>query len=92
MKGILISTLTGDIALQNGSFALGDTRTQTIELALRLTPGSLKEHPAIGGNIQAQLGGNVDPFWPSEMKEMLKAIGHEVKEIKIEENNIIITL
>ena len=86
MKGIL-TTPEGDIALKDGHIALADTTTQTVQLALTLIPASLKEQPLLGGNIQAQLGGNTDPFWPGRMKEMLRSLAIDVEQISIQHNS-----
>ena len=82
MRGILIDAETGDLIITKHSLQLGDTDHQVVELLLKTAPGDWKETPMLGADARCLLGGNIDPFWSSRTKKMIRAAGVEVKNVK----------
>lgn len=83
MVAVLIDTNTGDLLLDGGSLAIGDSEAQTAEIVVRTFRGDLKEQPLLGGEVVRQLGGGVDVMWAGEVREMLKACGVTCSCVKI---------
>ncbi len=90
MKGILIDSETGDLLVENGGLAIGDTEAQTVEVVLTANRGEFKESPLIGGEAMQMLGGVVDVMWPGRVKKMLKACGVECERVKVDNGEVII--
>lgn len=91
MRGILIDSETGDLLIGRGRMTVGDTESQTVELVLRTSPGEWKEHPLLGADAVRQLGGTRDVMWPGRTKAMLRACGVDVREVKVSDNEVIIS-
>ena len=89
MKGLLTDMKTGDLAIEKGSAAVGDCEPQIIESVLLAQRGELKELPLIGAEVRQHLGGQRDPFWPSETKKMIKAVGVEVHSLQVDTDGTI---
>lgn len=49
MKGMLIDSITGDLLIEHGRIAIGDTGEQTAEAVVTTMRGDIKEHPLLGG-------------------------------------------
>lgn len=90
MKGILIDTETGDLLLERGAIATGDSEAQTAEAVVRSMRGELKEYPLLGGEAVRQLGGGVDVMWPGEVKEMLRGCGVECESVRVDDGTVTI--
>ncbi len=88
MRGILIDTETGDLLLELGRVAVGDTEGQTAEAVVVTMRGELKEHPLLGGEARKLEGGTEERMWPGEVREMLRGCGVECERVRIE-NGII---
>ena len=63
MKGILIDAGTGDLLVERGGIAVGDTEGQTAEAVVLTMRGELKEHPLLGGEAGRMCGGQPDVMW-----------------------------
>lgn len=90
MKGILIDIATGDLLIENGRVAVGDTESQTAEAVVVTMRGELKEHPLLGGEAGKLRGGCLDVMWAGEVRQMLRGCGVDCERVKIE--NDIITI
>ena len=75
MRGILIDTETGDLLVERGGIAVGDSEGQTAEAVVTTMRGELKEHPLLGGEAGRMRGGQVDVMWPGEVRQMLRGRG-----------------
>lgn len=89
MKGILIDELTGDIAVEAGQIATGDTEVQTAEAVLMMQRGELKEHPMLGGEARSLCGGRPDGQWGAEVRQMLRGCGVVCEKVRMEEDGTI---
>lgn len=90
MKGIMIDTNTGDLLIENGQLAVGDTEQQTVELLLVTAPGEWKECPLLGADARSQLGGNKNMMWAAQTKGMIRACGVDVKSVEMQDDGTII--
>lgn len=90
MKGILIDTETGDLLLEAGRVAVGDTESQTAEAVVVTMRGELKEHPLLGGEARKLEGGNEDRMWAGDVRAMLRGCGVECERVRVEEGIITI--
>lgn len=88
MRGILIDIETGDLLLERGRVAVGDTESQTAEAVVVTMRGELKEHPLLGGDARKLEGGTEERMWPGDVREMLRGCGVECERVRIE-NGII---
>lgn len=84
MKGILIDVETGDLQLERGGIAVGDSEGQTAEAVVRTMRGELKEHPLLGGEAGRLLGGCPDVMWAPEVRGMLWGCGVECERVTVE--------
>jgi hypothetical protein len=84
MYGILLDPETYDISAPTGTLKMGDTAPQCAEMVLIATPGAWKELPRMGADLNSQLGGCRDPFWPSRARQMLRAASLDVEEVTLE--------
>lgn len=93
MIGIIV-TEGGELAMQRGRLALGEVRSQNIELLLRCNKGELKQLPIFGGEVMRMLGSSMKladiAMWKADIKKQLKAANLEVGDIRIDGENIII--
>lgn len=89
MKGILIDRESGDLIVEHGALAIGDTEGQTVEAVVLTTRGEWKDNPLLGGEAQTHLGGERDPFWPGRLKKMLKACGVELESVSVDDKGTI---
>lgn len=90
MRGILIDPETGDVQVNAGRLAVGDTTVQTAECVLRAVRGEFKEHPLIGAEILKMLGGSPNPMWKADAKTMLQACGLSVSRVEMKDGQITI--
>lgn len=88
MKGILIDIESGDLLLERGRVAIGDTESQTAEAVVVTMRGEIKEHPLLGGEARKLEGGTEDRMWPGEVREMLRGCGVECERV-VNDNGII---
>lgn len=63
MKGILTDAVSGDLLVERGRIATGDTEWQTAEAVVVTMRGELKEHPLLGGEAGKLRGGCADRMW-----------------------------
>lgn len=89
MTGILIDGSSGDLKLNGGAIAIGDTELQTAEAVLLTLRGELKEHPLLGGEAGRLRGGTVDAMWAGNVRQMLRSCGVECERVSIDSNGII---
>lgn len=89
MKGILIDAKTGDVLVERGGIAVGDTEAQTAEAVVTTMRGDLKEHPLLGGEAWKLRGGCVDVMWASEVRQMLRGCGVECERVTMEADGTI---
>lgn len=90
MKGILIDEVSGDLLIERGHIAIGDTESQTAEAVVKTMRGELKEHPMLGGEAAKLEGGVVPVMWPAEVRQMLRGCGVECERVKLEDGIIVI--
>ena len=90
MKGILIDEVSGDLLIERGHIAIGDTESQTAEAVVKTMRGELKEHPMLGGEAAKLEGGTVPVMWPAEVRQMLRGCGVECERVKLEDGIIVI--
>lgn len=83
MKGILVDNVSGDLDIGTGSISIGDMSLQGIEQILISARGEYKEKPLVGGEILMMRHGNVSRFWPNRIKNMCRAMGIEVADLRI---------
>lgn len=84
MKGILIDNEKGDVLVERGRVAVGETEGQTAEVVLVTMRGELKEHPLLGGEAQKLEGGNGERMWAAEVRAMLRGCGVECERVRTE--------
>lgn len=84
MKGILTDAATGDLLVEDGAIAVGDTAGQTAEAVVTAMRGEFKEHPLLGGEAGRLRGGCADVMWPGEVRRMLRGCGVECERVTVE--------
>lgn len=89
MKGMLIDAASGDLLIEQGRIAVGDTEGQTAEAVVRTMRGELKEHPLLGGEAGRMRGGQPDVMWPGEVRQMLRGCGVECERVTMEADGTI---
>lgn len=89
MKGILIDTATGDLLIEHGRIAIGDTEEQTAEAVITTMRGDIKEHPLLGGEAGRLRGGQPDVMWPGEVGRMLRGCGVDCERVTMEADGTI---
>lgn len=87
MKGILIDD-SGNLIVKKGTLEIGDTKVQDAALLIGAFTGEFKHAPMLGGNVKKIINGKMDPFWISNMKAQLKAIGLQVKDLRVTETGV----
>lgn len=90
MKGILIDEASGDLLIERGHIAIGDTQSQTAEVVVGTMRGELKEHPMLGGEAAKLEGGTVPVMWPAEVRQMLRGCGVECERVRLDNGEILI--
>ena len=75
MKGILIDAGTGDLLVERGGIAVGDTEGQTAEAVVLTMRGELKEHPLLGGEAGRMCGGQPVVLGGGVVRLMLRGWG-----------------
>ena len=65
---------TGDLKVNAGRLAVGDTTAQTAECVLRAVRGEFKEHPLIGAEILKMLGGSPESDVESGCKDHVTGV------------------
>ncbi len=89
MKGMMIDRESGDLLIERGGIAVGDTEAQTAEAVIMAMRGEFKEYPLLGGEAVRQLAGPGDVMWGGEVKKMLKACGVECEKVTVTAEGII---
>ena len=89
MRGILIDATTGDLLVEHGGIAVGDSEGQTAEAVVMTIRGELKEHPLLGGEAGRMRGGQADVMWPGEVRQMLRGCGVECVRVTMEADGTI---
>lgn len=89
MKGILINAETGDLLVERGGMAVGDTEGQTAEVVVRSMRGEVKEHPLLGGEAGKLRGGCADVMWAGEVRQMLRGCGVGCERVVVESDGTI---
>lgn len=90
MKGLLIDSQTGDLMVKGGTLAVGDITEQVAACVILSGRGEFKEYPLLGAEIEKQLGGQPDPLWCSNARQMLEACGVPVSRVIMEDNQLTI--
>ena len=88
-EGILIDAGTGDLLVERGGIAVGDTEGQTAEAVVLTMRGELKEHPLLGGEAGRMCGGQPDVMWSGEVRQMLRGCGVECERVTMEADGTI---
>ncbi|MBD5217634.1 MAG: hypothetical protein HDS73_03975 [Bacteroidales bacterium] len=89
MKGMLIDSMTGDLLLEHGRIAIGDTDEQTAEAVITTMRGDFKEHPLLGGEAGRLRGGQPDVMWPGDVRQMLRGCGVDCERVTMEADGTI---
>lgn len=89
MKGLLIDVQTGDLLIEDGTLAIGETSQQVIEHALVAARGEFRERPLIGAEAAKMQGGITSRLWCAKAKQMCRAAGVEVSRITYDDDNTI---
>lgn len=89
MRGMLIDAESGDLLIEQGRIAVGDTEGQTAEAVVRTMRGELKEHPLLGGEAGRMRGGEPDVMWAGEVRQMLRGCGVECERVTMESDGTI---
>lgn len=89
MKGMLIDAVSGDLLIEQGRIAVGDTEGQTAEVVVLTMRGELKEHPLLGGEAGRMRGGQPDVMWPGEVRQMLRGCGVDCERVTMEADGTI---
>ncbi|MBD5213107.1 MAG: hypothetical protein HDS74_08490 [Bacteroidales bacterium] len=89
MKGMLIDSMTGDLLLEHGRIAIGDTEEQTAEAVISTMRGDFKEHPLLGGEAARLRGGQPDVMWPGDVRQMLRGCGVDCERVTMEADGTI---
>lgn len=88
---MIIDRDSGDLLIERGVIATGDTESQTAEAVVRAMRGEFKEFPLLGGEVVRQLGGQADVMWCGDVRKMLKGCGVECDRVEIADGTVIIT-
>lgn len=89
MKGLIIDRESGDLLIERGGIAIGDTEAQTAEAVIMAMRGEFKEYPLLGGEAARQLAGSGNVMWGGEVRKMLKACGVECDKVTVTPDGII---
>ncbi len=87
--GILLNA-EGDILIQNGHIAIGDTTYQNIYLILTMHKGELKEYPTLGLGISDVIADDDTDYWNYAIRKELQKDEIKVNKLEIHNNNILI--
>lgn len=90
MIGILIDATTGDLLVEGGGIAIGETDGQTAEVVVTTMRGELKEHPLLGGEAHRLAGGYVGVMWAGDVKAMLRGCGVECERVTVDSDGTIV--
>lgn len=86
----MIDIESGDLLLEAGHIAVGDSEAQTAEAVVTAMRGEFKEMPLLGGEAARMLGGGVDVMWAGDVKEMLRACGVEAERVELRDGTVTI--
>ncbi len=89
MRGILTDGEGGDLLLEGGGIAVGDSEGQTAGAVLVSMRGELKEHPLLGGEAGMLAGGCVDVMWGSRVRAMLRGCGVDCERVRVDDDGTI---
>ena len=87
---MLIDIETGDLLLEAGLIATGDSEAQTAAAVVTAMRGEFKEVPLLGGEAARMLGGTEDVMWAGDVKEMLQACGVEAERVELRDGTVTI--
>ena len=90
MIGIVVDSNTGDLLVDGGELAMGETSQQVIEHALRAFRGEYREFPLIGAEADKQRNSIGSRLWCVRAKQMCKACGVSVAQVSIDGNTIVV--
>ncbi len=80
-KDILLDD-TGDLLIEDGDFVVGQSDQQHILHILQAAPGHYKQHPILGANAIAFVGGNSADL-KRNVRLQLHSDGYNVKKLSI---------
>lgn len=83
MTGILVDLNTGDLMIDNGTIAIGNSALQCVERVIVSNRGEFKEHPLLGAEIYKILHGNVSRFWANRVRNMCAAAGVNIRNVSV---------
>ncbi len=86
MKDIIIEDF--DLEFNNGDFAVGESKSQSVEMLLISEQGEWKEHPEAGCGIASVKNGVIDRFLDRRIRVQLEADGFGVGKLAITEQGI----
>ena len=87
MQDILLDD-TGDLKIENGDIAVGESWAQSVQLTLNASPGHFKNAPMIGVRFINAKNGILDNFLLQKIGTHLKAAGLSVSAIDYNETDI----
>jgi hypothetical protein len=88
MREDILLDVTGDLAVLNGDFVIGDANQQNVELILKTSPGEWKRNPTVGAGLVNSYQGSVTGFVKRNVTVQLEADGYGVNELTVNENGI----
>lgn len=87
--GILLSS-NGDLMIENGHLAIGNTLYQNQYIILKAQKGELKELPLWGVGIEDMTNDNDIPGWKKLVREELARDGMVVSHLEIKDSELIL--
>lgn len=88
-KALYIDPDTDDLALSEGTLALGKPQTTHANIVITANRGELKECPLIGGEALRQLGSSDTGKWLTRLRKQLTAVGLKVNSLTVDNSNTI---
>ena len=94
MIGLIIDVDSGDLLIQGGTLAMGETSQQAIEQQaiehiIRAGRGEFREVPLIGAEVARMRHGPGSRLWCASAKDMCRAAGIPVNRVSIEDESTI---
>ena len=89
MIGLIIDVDSGDLLIQGGTLALGETSQQAIEHIIRAGRGEFREVPLIGAEVARMRHGPGSRLWCASAKDLCRAAGIPVNRVSIEDESTI---
>jgi hypothetical protein len=88
MRQDILLDVTGDLAIANGDFLVGESDAQHVELVLSTNPNDWKANPTTGAALVKTIGGNITGFAKRNIQLQLEADGYALDKLNINETGI----